>query len=411
MKVGTQAADRCLIGVVILAVLAACGGGGSTTPSGQRAPALFAGTPAPPAANRTSVGTLQLTLTLPHVFTGTNVQALGARRRGPAYINPIAQCEGCLNVLDIYVDGSLIANLDGEIGPDHSLYVQNTNDGTQNVSLPLFSTSTNDIVVVEYNSYISNVLAMGETQAGGFPPGTGVNATITLLMNAAYVGILDIHNQQDPEVMSGQTYFGLEGSCGSPNQGLLSQFGLYAADVLGTFVPVAGYGGTSTPVESSASDPGGTTRAGQTGVPGIYEVDWDAHCLGVTVTATTANPAHAIFADVYGNGSGGPFTANGQPTYGYVRCYEGSGPCPGGPYQGIWTLVYPINDGFWYPLVAGIYNLATVSGSVDILNAPTPSPVPIASPTGSSGGVSSSPVPLPSTPGGSGGVSSSPIPI
>ena len=185
-----------LLAVCATAVVAmsSCGGGGSSAPSPSGAlPTPGAkGTPAPAAANRTSVGTAQLVIKLPAVVTAKNktVHARNAAgQRSPAYVNPTPG-----NVLDIYVDGSLIPNIDNAVGGNDSMYIQNTTDGTQSVSLPLFSTSNNDIVVVEWDGTAHNAeLAVGETDSGHFAPGSPLNVGLTMLMNARSVGVLDIY--------------------------------------------------------------------------------------------------------------------------------------------------------------------------------------------------------------------------
>ncbi len=385
------------LGITVVA-LAACGGGGSTPPgaSTQSAPNGIARhtVTVPSFSSRTSVGTAHITIALPQALIGKKAQAIiraihgpqlasvaarraksVAGRRSPAYVDPYG-CGGgnsCYYaILDVFVDGTLIPNIDGCAGPYDSLCVQPAADGTMNVSLPLFSSSNNDIVVAEFDSCgndCEDLLALGESWSGSFTPGTGVNASVTLLMNAASIGILDVYNQQDPEIMNGQTYLGLGGTCDTNDFPQSAQFGLYTADENGAFVPVAGYGGISTPVMTYASDPGGTTVAAQTTIPGLYFANWDNNCDGVTVNATATNPAYAIYSST--TDSAGPLDGNGHDTYGYEKCYNGNGPCPGGPYQGLWDMWFPFDEPY-YPQY--FINGPTVTGSVNILNAPTPGP-------------------------------------
>jgi hypothetical protein len=212
---------------------------------------------------------------------------------------------------------------------------------------------------------------------------------------------------------------------------------LYAADNNGNFVPISGYGGTSVPTESAISDGGGSTLTPQSTISGLYSVAWDQRCDGVTVRASAINPAAAISFDVLGpypqnivpevgpryywtNSHGsqasfeGPFITDQNNavygTFGYTNCASGVGPCPGGPHQAAWNQVWYYNYNYAgaFFVLYGDVNPPVASGSVDILSE---RPVPVATPSGSSGGVNSSPIPLPSTPDGSGGVSSSPIPI
>ncbi len=445
---------RLLAGLAIAAVsLTACGGGGggSATPKinqGQTSGAHHfpLGSPPPAFSARTSIGSVKVALALPKILTGSTAQAIrahlpasstaGNARRGassavrsthtaalrkiPQFVDP--GCGSCYyNVLDIYVDGTLIPNLDGQVGNGDSMYVVPTPDGTQNLNLPVFSNNQNDVVVVEWDGNWNYVLAMGETYFGNFTPGTTQNISLTMLQNTAYVGIVDALQYSAPQLLTAQSqpYYGLAGDCSyhgnavarrtspqgrsSPqtyNQ-LYNTFGLFSADGLGNFVAAAGYGGTSTPqITSEVSDDGGTTKAGQSSLGGLYLLRWDNNCDGVTINATTANPAYAIVADIYGpyqytgfvpNGSqypyyagwtsaqgsyaypyGGPFDSYGNATYGYQNCSNGSGPCPGGPYQGIWNLSWNYYYG-WNPIIGynceglcgGIY-APTAGGSVQI---------------------------------------------
>jgi hypothetical protein len=442
-----------LAGLGIAAIaLAACGGGGGgsvapKTVTQAKARGLPAqankATPLPAAASFTQVGTARVALTLPHVLTGKNAQAVRAihgmrtgstsilrkpsaallskiastTRRSPKYVDPIGcQYGSCPpNLIDIYVDGVLVPNLDGCAGPLDSICVNSMNDGTQNLSIPLYSTNSNDIVVEEFDpcgSDCGDLLAMGNTFVGSFQPGTAVNASVTMQMNTAYVGILDVYNQQDPEVMTGQTYYGLSGTCGESPQ--KTQFGLYTADSLGDFVPVAGYGGTSTPTETATSDNGGTTLTPQTTIPGLWFVSWDGNCDGVAVNATATNPAYAISYDVLGpypqdidgegpyyswcnadgcwDSFGGPFYVDPQNgsidgSYGYANCAWDGYLCNGGPYQAAWNQVwYYHNNSEWafYLLYCDLYP-QVITGSVDIQDAPSPNPSGTPNPCGSDG--------------------------
>jgi hypothetical protein len=333
---------------------------------------------APPAAGRTSYGTARVTLTLPKAFTGKNASAIHAKaasikaaaqkraattgRKSPAYVNPSGG-----SVLDIFVDGSLLSNIDNEVGSQDSMYVVATSDSTQTLNVPLFSTSNNDIVVVEWDSTAHNsALAVGETWVGTFTAGQPVNVPLTMLMNAQSLGILDVYYQQDPEVMYGQSYYGLNESCGQP--GVQAQFGVWEADGTGTFVPVAGYGGTTAPRVIASPNPGGTTTAGQTNIAGLYQVNWDGNCDGVQISASATNPAYPI-VDTEN------YSAPAPSSYGYANCYYG-GSCPGGPYQGLWELYWIYDYGTLFYLPQNQIQQQTVSGSVDISASPAPSSLP-----------------------------------
>lgn len=340
--------------VTAAVIMVACGGGGGGSSTQPRLPANTS-TPPPSAANRTSVGTAHLTLALPQVLKGTNAEAIKGVKSGTdrhvQYINPSpnpAPTNGAYggNVLDIYVDGTLQPNIDGS-DPDnlHSMVVGNPNgDGTQNVIVPLYSTSSNTIVAVEYDSTDNSLLAIGEANNGGFSAGNTVSVTLTMQMNAQSLGVVDLPNESNPALMNGGTYSG-----GFPcTANTTSAFGVYTADAEGVFVPVTGYGGTSTPTVSGTSDGGGTTRLAQSPL-GSYFVSWDAGCDGLFLSASAPNPAWALYNDVvntnysnYLNGFNGNFTA--------------------GPNQGLWTLNYRLGGIFGFNQAGN----TTVVGTIDM---------------------------------------------
>ena len=389
------------LGIAAIA-LAACGGGGGTTPKlpstgnaqGQP-PAGFVrhSVTMPAASARTSYGTATVQLVLPHVYTGRNGLAVRAAhgsqiasaarragatttRRSPAFVDPYG-CSGgsCYYaMLDVFVDGTLITDLDssGCANSWDSLCVQPGSDGTLSVTLPLFSSQTNDVVVAEFDSCgneCDNLLALGETWVGSFTPGTANNPPpLTMQMNAASVGILDMYNQADAEIMNGQTYYGLSGTCNASPFPQTQEFGLFSADGNGEFVPTAGYGGTSIPT-LTYSAVAGTTATPQTSFPGIFYVNWDGPCDGVAVTGTAPNPAYAIYAST--TNYYGPVDSYGDNTDGYEDCYNGNGPCPGGPYQGLWNMWFPYGEPY-YP--QNDINEPAVTGSVTITDAPSPNP-------------------------------------
>lgn len=339
----TQAAAAATVAAVLFA---GCGGGGSSSPTPSQAgvaPAVHA--TAAPAASRTAVGTATLTLSLPHVLVGKNGKAVrvapsGSGRR-PKYVNPVAGggvCSG--NVLDIYVDGSLVPALDGGPEAPDSLCVNPaSSDGTQTANVPLFSTGSNLIVAVEWDPTISNVLAIGEYNGGQFSPGSGQTLTLTMQMNVYWIGITDLAFN-NPQLMQGGTY-----SFCAP------QVGVYSADWEGAFVPVAGYGGTSTPTVTGTSDNAGTSKFAQTTIPGIYSAIFDGSYDGITLNATAANPAYAIYNDVA--------SANySNYYYGYSSNYTA------GPNQGIFNLYFTNTNGFqnWFAQL----NFPAETASVDL---------------------------------------------
>ncbi len=325
-------------------LLAGCGGGGGSSPSPSQA-VKTAATPAPSAASRTSVGNATLTLKLPKVLKAngkvvraiTRGSALASRRgsalaknstsRSPQFVDPSPLPVGATvcnnNVLDIYVDGSLLPALDGgPESPDSLCVNQNNADGTQTITLPLYSTNSNTIVVVEWGvadypfNTIPDVLAIGETEFGGFDPGNVVPIALTMQMNAFSIGITDL-GFSSPQVFSGQ-WPGLEGA----PVGVPQQFALYPVDALGDFVPVAGAGGTSLPTISGSSE-GGTTSVQPSSIAGIFNVVFDVNGDSFDATVSTINPAFQFVTAVE--------TENGYP--GIQNLYFNNAPSFGGQWQ------------------------------------------------------------------------------
>ena len=282
-------------------------------------------------SDRWSVGSALLTLALPHVLAGANAKAIrvapSATNRNPQYVNPSPAPASSLapypgNVLDIYVDGTLIPNLDSNFpGNNHTMVVVNTPDGTQtSFSVPLFSTSHNDIVALEWD-YTGNtsMLALGEYNVPPFTAGSTVNASLTMQMNAKYLGLVDFPAESSPVLMQSGVWYSL--ACIG---GTSSQFGVFTADAEGVFVPVAGYGGTSQ--ATLTSSPTGLTSIGQSAIAGLWTINWDVTCDPDTVTGTAPNPAYAIYNDVESVNNGNYYTG-----YHYGNNQ--------GPNQGIWNLV------------------------------------------------------------------------
>ena len=371
-----------LLAVCATAVVAmsSCGGGGSavTTTGATPLPQQGAKVAPPAAASRTSYGTAQLTIIFPTTITGKNATVharSAANNRGPEYVNPTTG-----NVIDIYVDGTLVPDIDGLAGPTDSIKLQGSSTGTQVVAIPLYSTKHNDIVVAEWTSGHVGELAVGETDYGTFAPGTPMNVSLTMFMNALSIGMLDVIKQADPVLLPGQGtyyYYGVNASCGAPNAGVQSELGFYEADSLGQFVAVSGVGGT-TPVTVSGQPNAGTTQITQTSIAGIYSIAWDGACDGVTVTASATNPIAPLISD-----SRAPDAPNG--TYGYRNCYD-TNQCPasGGLYQGLWNMWNRISE---TNNPQDYFNSSTVGGAIIVTASPTPapSPSPSASPSPSPG--------------------------
>lgn len=301
-------------------ILAGCGGGGGSTPSAT----VPNSTPAQSGTNKTAIGTAKLTLALPKVIRATRngksvaVRAIpkGTKRslpsgtaRSPRFVDPSPNpgsgpCGGSGdNYIDIYVvsygSATLLTDLDNQGETNDSVCVGPTGDSTQTVNIPIYSSNQNQIVAVEWDATGAYVLAVGETDFGSFYSGSTYSLSLTMDMNAAYVGITDL-GFTDPSLVElyDSPYEGVGAAC--PGN---SQVAFYDADQLGDFVPIGGYGGTTTP-SITLSGGGGSTAFAQTAVPGVYNIAWDSNCDDIGVNASALNPAYPIYADaIYGEGN------------------------------------------------------------------------------------------------------------
>jgi hypothetical protein len=332
------------------AALTACGGGGSSTAASPIPGGAAPKATTPPAASaRTSVATGKLTLTLPKAI---RAKKTASAARKPGYINPVPSplpsAGVAYNILDIYVDGTLIPNIDGNFsGNDHSMSVIDTNgSGTQtNIQLPLYSTGLNLIVAVERDYGGSSILAIGETQANGSVSAGGtVNLTLTMQMNAQYVAIVDLPNLSNPQVLSGGSYSSSYiNATNTPSQ---NSFAVFPADLEGVLVPIAGYGGTSPATVTNAFGPASVAQS----TAGTYFVNFfGASCNSVNVTASAQNPAYAIYTDLQNN------------YWNYYSAYYSNSSA--GPYQGIWNLAY-----IYSLVIASNFSNASVTGSANIVD-------------------------------------------
>ena len=112
---------------LVTTLIAGCGGGGTST-----SPVPRSGSP----SQSQAVGRGTLTIVFPANFhratrAASTTRAAAAVRK-PVYVNPTNT-----NVLDIYVDGTLQTNLDGNT-PNDSATISNTDSsGTQTLNIPL----------------------------------------------------------------------------------------------------------------------------------------------------------------------------------------------------------------------------------------------------------------------------------
>ena len=303
-------------------LMAGCGGGGGsalTSPVASH-PAAAKATPPPAAANRTPVGTASITINYPHVLHAKSAQALVARSAKakatarPQFVDPTSG-----NLIDVYVDGTFEPNLDGMAGSNDSLIVQTTTTGQQTLVAPVYSTNLNDIVMIEYASDGSTVLALGETNVGSFTAGSQINVSITLQMNVTGVGVVDIPNQSNPQLMSSTAGSSSYTECFSPQL-----YGFYPADALGMLLTSSGVGGVSAPAISGTSENGGTTTLAGS-LAGVWTLTQDTNYDAFDAVATDTNPAWAIYNDVFNN-------TNNNYYYGAQDNYNA------GPNQGFYNL-------------------------------------------------------------------------
>jgi hypothetical protein len=320
------------LSAVAALALAACGGGGSSAVQPSASAAKAKATAPPSAAARTSVGSATLTLSLPLALSGKKGVAMRARaasKRSPNFVDPVPNPNPTAgvypsNLLDIYVDGTLIPNIDGQAGPNHSVLVGGASNGQQTLSVPLYSTSLNDIVVIEWDYTDTYALAIDEDELGQFYAGNPVAASVTLDENVTGLGIVDVPGYSYPMAPLNGNYWYL--GC---NVNSSAQFGIFGADALGDFVPLATYDGTSTPTVSFSNYSGSSPVTPGTFGGSSYTITWDQYCDSSSqINATVSNPANTVYSNVT--------DANNYQNYAtaYVGQYTY------GPYQGIWNLFY-----------------------------------------------------------------------
>jgi hypothetical protein len=215
---------RTIVLALVTTLIAGCDGGGTST-----SPVPRSGSP----SQSQAVGRGTLTIVFPANFhratrAASTTRAAAAVRK-PVYVNPTNT-----NILDIYVDGTLQTNLDGNT-PNDSATISNTDSsGTQTLNIPLYSTATNDIAVVEYDADKANVLAVGENPATPqFSPGTSPQISVSLLMNVQGIAIASSSSGGSASQLSpnGNNEFDI-----CPSNTLSNTFFLFATDADDGFV-------------------------------------------------------------------------------------------------------------------------------------------------------------------------------
>ena len=315
--------------VLFAVLLAGCGGGSAG------APAALPTASAAPKGN--AVATASLTIKFPQGFhtaripgkTGTSSAA-----RRPAYVNATVN-----KYLDVWVvdNGSATHVIDSSGGTNISV----VGGGSQTLSIPLYSTSQNQIVAYERDQPYNNsgkLLALGETDLGGITAGSAPQVALTMQMNAQYIGVMSDPDDLNADATIGPKFASHSSVCTSGNSGSLYFF---AADPTGGFVDAAGAGGVSLPtVTGWSADAGGTgnTFAQGAGVAAASSVTYTTVAGGLTVRLTASNPAYALVSAV--------LSTNGT-------------------YPGLQAIYVNGND-YWF--TQNLYGAAsTVSNSLDVI--------------------------------------------
>ena len=232
---------------------------------------------------------------------GTTTRSSTAAKRKPAYVNPTSG-----NHLDVFVDG---------VDETSGTTVTNSADGTQTLTLSIYSTTSHQIVAVETDSGLSNgqVLAIGESDVpmSSFNPGDVVSIGLTMLMNAVGIGITG-----DPTMGSDAVYgtptnspisYIDQGLCYTPGTGF--NLYLYGADPQGGysntgFVSNPGAGLPSATL-SSAVNMAGTSPPDSLRFPGgannYFQIYYQSFSGGMLLTTNLTNPAAIVAQGAYGN--------------------------------------------------------------------------------------------------------------
>jgi hypothetical protein len=354
---------RLLATLAAAVLLAGCGGGGSsgafapsgasstsTTPSTALAvPAPKNGPTATPAnANRAAVATAAMTLKFPAGFHTAKMQS---QARLPAYVNPgPVPSPSSTPTASYYLDVWVVNNGTPTHVVDSSGGINvNAANGIQSFSIPLFSTSNNQVVAYEtdapFGTY-SHLLAVGESDVGAITAGSSPQITLTMQMNAAAIGVMSNPDNANGDATTLSPYLSFGLVCAPISFGPLYFF---VTDPTGGFVDVGGIGGTVQPtvvsVTSDVQSPADALSQ-NAGIAGGYNVVLNNTnmALGVTVKLQAINPAYPL---------------------GYAAVAFGGG---SGPYPGLSTLYTGYYDSALYNYLSAIYSEAFVSPAGSITN-------------------------------------------
>jgi hypothetical protein len=275
------------LAVIAAGMLSACGGGGGQTQPLPLPSVAISGT----SQSRTPVGNVKLTIKPSSNFHTVKRVKTSSSQRRPAYVNSNGF------YIDVWVisSGAATHAVDSTLGSN----TNNNLDGTSTFTIPIF-TATGPSYIVAYETDQSfqnggNLLAIGESDLQGFPPGSSTQASLTMLMATRSIGVMSDPN--DANLDATTTLFPFTSLCCS------SGVYFFAADAQGGFVGLAGVGGVSQPIVTSTSVSGVLVQ--NSGVNGGYTLS--NNCSGpVNVNLTAGNPAYAIASDTFFNGQSFP---------------------------------------------------------------------------------------------------------
>lgn len=310
--------------VATAALLAGCGGGGGSqpvAPSSVTAPTSNGSA----TTNRTAVATATLTIKFSPYFHHASAaqRAAAVKRRGaqmsarpkpaaasrkPAYVNSSNN-----DFLDVWVVNGSSAYEAVNSGCCGNVNFESDNgDGSQTLSVPLYSTGGTEIVAFESDEPDGddgNLLAIGETDIASITPGSAPQINLTMAMNAAYLGIMSDPNDANDDATPGNTTWGSVPTQSSTTYGTYNTFcspgqsdNLYffAADADYDFVDNAGAGGVDFPTvsgwSSAVQNPANTLQQ-ESGVDAPYYINFNNLSGGLNLNLIATNPAYPYAAD------------------------------------------------------------------------------------------------------------------
>jgi len=294
---------RLIPALISAALLAGCGGGGggSSTPTSAAMPATGT-TGSLPLGKPVATATLTVKYSTGFQTATTSSTSRSSTSRRPAYVNSNS------HYLDVWVvDGSSgqamfhVVNTQSS-GPN----IQCCNGGGNQVfSIPLFSFENNYVVAFEADApdgSAGNLLAIGEADIGTFSAGTAPQISLTMVMNAAHIGVMSDPDNNNEDATTVSPYQRAVPACTLGNTSGPLYF--FVTDPIGGFIDTAGTGGVVLPTvnnwTSDTTAPTNTLTQGS-GVAGTYSAAFANFTGGVKVNLTAPNPAYALAFDAYEN--------------------------------------------------------------------------------------------------------------